>query len=83
MLASPPPGRRQPTAAGPWCGHRELLGREDVMGLDDPGGVIGKLQGPVRVELRIPCRDDERLGGEDVVRGLRHRGRMIANFAHR
>jgi hypothetical protein len=37
----------------------------------------------MRVKLRVSSREHKLLGGEDVVRGLRHRRRMIANFALR
>jgi hypothetical protein len=50
------------------------------VGFDDPARVIRKPHAPVRVELRIPSGDHERLRGEDVVRKLAHRRRMIANL---
>jgi hypothetical protein len=50
-------------------GHRELLGREDVVRRLDPGRILGQCDGAVG-ELGVRAGHGERLGCEDVVRRL-------------
>lgn len=75
------PGR--PSATGWRCRHGELLRGQDVVWLGYPGGILGQLHRTVRMELGVRSRNNERLGGEDVVRRLPHRRQMIANLPDR
>ncbi|WP_329650591.1 hypothetical protein [Nocardioides sp.] len=60
--------------------HRELLGRENVMGLGDPGRVVRQGHGPV-VQARVAGGHAELLGGKDVVGRLAVQRRVRGGHA--
>ncbi len=56
--------------AGSPSRHRELLRRQDIVRLRDPGRVVREYDRSVVVEVWVGRRHRKLLGGEDVVRGL-------------